>query len=376
MDVRANGKISEMNVRAERDSALTMSAVRTQPASSAPRPHRGYWLCQIAGWLVVFLVNVSFTLAAPSPQILAYVLIFGTTSLAGMALSHRWRHMLKQRGWLIHANRTPWLAFAGWIVLFGLMLLIVASAMFYLVRPAGMARGYAWVPAAATFWILAFASWTACYAFALSRRRAAQLEQEHLRLEVLAKDAELRALQSQVNPHFFFNSLNSLRALIYENPNAAAGMVDQLAALMRHTLASSEKKVVPLKTEIEAVRAYLAIEQIRFEERLRVHIDIAPDCEQQAIPPMALQTLVENAVKHGVERHPAGSDVDISAVRAAGYVEVRVTNRGAVGLGGDSTRVGIANTEKRLALLLGADASLNLTERDGRVTATLSLPVA
>jgi Histidine kinase len=356
MDVRANGKISKVN------------AVPARQAVS-----RSYWLCQILGWTAVCAFNVSLSVFAAA-SVTAFVTIYGVTSLAGIALSHVWRGMLKRRAWLDGALPVPWAKLAAWVCFFGLMLLIVASAMFYVVRPAGMSTGFGWLPGATAFWILTFAAWTTLYGLVQSRRRASRLESERLRLDVLAKDAELRALQAQINPHFYFNSLNSLRALIYENPNAAAGMVDQLASLMRYMLTSGENKTVPLRAEIAAVRAYLAIEKIRFEDRLRPSFSIDAACDEQPIPPMALQTLVENAVKHGVERYPDGSAVEIAALREGHVVNVSVTNRGVLAGQPGTTRVGVLNTEKRLALLLGAEATLRLTENGGNVTATLLLP--
>jgi Histidine kinase len=372
MDVRANGKISEVNA-AER---MTAGAQALASSSDVARPHRGYWICQVAGWGLVCSFNSAFVLFSMPQALPSYLLIYGVASIAGIGLSHVWRGILKRRGWLERVDRTPWLTLAGVVCAFGVLLLMVTSAMFFIVRPQGMMSGYAWVPSAAIFWIFTFIAWTGFYAFVQSRRRAVRLDAERLRLEVLAKDAELRALQAQINPHFFFNSLNSLRALIYENPNAAAGMVDQLAGLMRYTLASSDAKTVPLRAEMDAVRAYLAIEKIRFEERLRVNISIDPGCEQQPIPPMTVQALVENAVKYGVERSASGSDIDIKITREEGYVNVQVSNSGVLAARNDSTRVGFTNSQKRLALLSGASATLQLSERDGRVIATLDLPTS
>jgi LytS/YehU family sensor histidine kinase len=226
------------------------------------------------------------------------------------------------------------------------------------------------------FWVAMFFAWTVCYMAALSVRRARRAEATSLRLELQAKEVELRALQAQVNPHFFFNSLNSMRALIYEDPESAAQMVDQLAGLMRYALQSGELETVPLEAELEAVRCYLAIEKIRFEERLRARIDVEPGLGQVRIPPMALQTLVENAVKYGVELSPTGSDIHISARSDAGVARIDVANVGAIRVSADSTRVGLVNTRKRLELALGNDASLAVSESGGWVRATLHLPSA
>ncbi len=167
-----------------------------------------------------------------------------------------------------------------------------------------------------------------------------------------------------------------MRALIFENQQSAARMVDQLATLMRYTLASSYADTVPLKDELEAVQAYLAIEKIRFEERLCVALDIAPGMETVAIPPMSVQTLVENAVKYGVEQSSTGSEIRISARYADGRAAIEVANRGALAKLGNSTRVGLSNARKRLLHAKGGDASLELVERDGWVRATLDFPLA
>jgi LytS/YehU family sensor histidine kinase len=210
---------------------------------------------------------------------------------------------------------------------------------------------------------------------ATALRRANRFESQALRLDVLAKEAELKALQAQVNPHFFFNSLNSVRALIFEDQQSAAQMIDQLATLMRYTLASSYADTVPLKEELEAVQSYLAIEKIRFEERLSVAFDIAANMDTVTIPPMSLQTLVENAVKYGVEQSSEGTEIRISASHANGRAWIEVANRGALAKSGNSTRVGLANARKRLLHAKGGNATLDLVERDGWVRASLAFPL-
>jgi LytS/YehU family sensor histidine kinase len=215
-----------------------------------------------------------------------------------------------------------------------------------------------------------------CYLLIKAIRRAARYEADALRLEVSAREAELRALQAQVNPHFFFNSLNSVRGLIYEDRDAAAQMIDQLASLMRYALQSGQASTVQLSAELKAVQAYLAIEQIRFETRLRATLHIEPGMDTVRVPPMSLQTLVENAVKYGVENSIDGSDITISARRAGGMVTIEIANTGAIQQFANSTRVGLSNARKRLTLAVGKDATLDLSERAGWVRATLTMPEA
>jgi signal transduction histidine kinase len=370
MDVRANGKISAVSAAANPGLAATELA---RPPH-AQVPHRGYWLCQIIGWCAVFAIGFSFMGFAGPQYFWPYATIYGFASIAGLLLSHGWRRVLIQRAWLDRESRPAWLPLVLSIVALGVVQTILVGSAFFVVRPPGLARGYAWLPGAIASWTFMFAAWTALYAMVQSRRRVKRLEAERLRLQVLAKDAELRALQSQINPHFYFNSLNSLRALIFENPHAAANVVDQLAGLMRYALQSGETETVTLREEVTAVRAYLAIEKVRFEERLQLRIDIDPACEDAAIPPMVLQTLVENAVKYGVEPRIGGSEVTVRATRTDDIVRIEVINRGTLAAHADSTRIGLANAERRLALLCGAGAAVTLTARDEHVVATIVVP--
>ncbi|WP_090441391.1 sensor histidine kinase [Duganella sp. CF458] len=327
-----------------------------------------YWILQGLGWgtvtAFVLLVNGPF-LEKPG-AVLTCIL----DGVSGLLLTDLWHRYMKLRGW--NSRRADWRQLAVAIFILGpLQLACVTVIARTLV---GVADGGSWLPMLFLFWSGIMAAWQVSYMAATALRRANRFEAEALRLDVLAKEAELKALQAQVNPHFFFNSLNSVRALIFENQQSAAQMIDQLATLMRYTLASSYADTVPLKEEMEAVQSYLAIEKIRFEERLRVAIDIAGGMDTVAIPPMAVQTLVENAVKYGVEQSSVGTEIRISASHANGRALIEVANRGALARLG-STRVGLANARKRLLHAKGGNASLELVERDGWVHATLAFPL-
>ncbi|CAN7488347.1 histidine kinase [Pseudoduganella sp. LjRoot289] len=330
-----------------------------------------YTILQLAGWMSVgmfFLALYSWTL-----HLKGVALTSAWTVVSGLLISHLWRRFFKQRGW--HAPRLRWQMLAlPALVLAPLQIISVTLGIKLLQH--GKVDDFRWLPMALIFWSLIFLSWTGFYLMVKSIQRAARFEAETLRLEVVSKEAELRALQAQVNPHFFFNSLNSVRGLIYEDRDAAAQMIDQLASLMRYALQSGQADTVTLAAELEAVQAYLAIERIRFEERLRARLDIEAGTEQARVPPMALQTLVENAVKYGVESSTTGCDITISARRVAGGVRIEVANTGALRQFSNSTQVGLANARKRLTLTVGPAANLELAENGGWVRATLTLPAA
>lgn len=333
-----------------------------------------YWTFQLAGWGALTLFNSVY---GGSSQLRIVVTISCWGSLGGLLLSHLWHGVLRRYGWA--ANGLRWQRIVPSLILLAVIQTASVTAAFHVMYPPGTIRGIAWLPGALLFWFGVFLTWTVFYFTALSLRRASRFEAEALRLEVLAKDAQLRALQAQVNPHFFFNSLNSVRALIFEDREAAAQMIDQLANLMRHALQSSQHATVPLSAELDAVRAYLAIEQIRFEDRLRVSFDIPPGIDHVRVPPMALQTLVENAVKYGVETSADGGDIRVAARRSsaadgATMLQIDVANTGALHEPGNSTCVGLRNARQRLQLACGEHASLELRQQAGWVCATIHLP--
>ncbi|WP_230515346.1 MULTISPECIES: histidine kinase [unclassified Janthinobacterium] len=333
-----------------------------------------YWTFQLAGWGALALFNSVY---GGSSQLRIVVAIACWGSLGGLLLSHLWHGVLQRRGWA--ANGLRWTRIVPSLIVLAAIQTASVTAAFHVMYPPDVLRGLAWLPGALLFWFGVFLTWTVFYFTALSLRRAAHLEAETLRLQLHGREAELRALQAQVNPHFFFNSLNSVRALIFEDRDAAAHMIDQLAGLMRHALQSGQHATVPLAAELDAVRAYLAIEQIRFEERLRVSFAIAisaPALEHVRVPPMAVQTLVENAVKYGVEASADGGDIRIAAQRGAGVdmLQIEVANTGELRGASGSTGIGLRNARQRLQLACGERASLALRQQAGWVYATIDLP--
>ena len=332
-----------------------------------------YWLLQLAGWNALPILMFSMTPAGPRPLAMLAIGYWG--AVAGVLISDVWHRMLKRR--IRNGVHVTWKTITLAVLVLGTLHTGIQLVGHMVIKPFGEVHGVRWLPGALISWWGIHMVWNTFYMSVLAVRRANRFEAEALRLEISAKDAELRALQAQVNPHFFFNSMNSVRALIYEDQNAAAQMVDQLASVMRYALQSGQNDTVPLSAEMEAVQAYLAIEKIRFEERMRVSVDIGMGLEHVRIPPMALQTLVENAVKYGVESSPTGSEIRISARRMDdGMIRIEIANLGAILPFANSTKVGLVNTRKRLALALGSGANLDLTEHSGWVRATMTLPEA
>jgi hypothetical protein len=172
----------------------------------------------------------------------------------------------------------------------------------------------------------------------------------------LAARAELSALRAQIQPHFLFNVLNTLAELVRQNASAAEAMVEQLADIFRYALAATRRELVPLGEEVDFVRAYLAIEQARFESRLAIELDVAEECRAIQVPPMTLQPLVENAIRHGVARSVSGGTVSVAVHEQDAAVRIVVMDRSGDRTLDASSGEGIAldNVRARLAGLVGA----------------------
>ena len=181
----------------------------------------------------------------------------------------------------------------------------------------------------------------------------------------LATEAQLSSLESRVRPHFLFNTLNSISALIREEPEKAERTVERLAALLRFSLDAANQKTVALREEIRVVRDYLEIEKTRFGERLKFSFDIEDAAENFKIPPFALQTLVENSIKHHISKNRAGGEIRVSARIDNNFLQLEVWDDGA---GFDENDIsenhGLDNLQSRLAALYGETAALEIERRD------------
>jgi LytS/YehU family sensor histidine kinase len=195
-------------------------------------------------------------------------------------------------------------------------------------------------------------------------------------LESLVKDLELKTIKSHINPHFIFNALNSIRALVDENPERARSAITQLSNILRSSMQSESLELAPMLREIEIVKDYLALEKIRFEDRLYVEYDIEEKTLSHLVPPMMLQTLVENALKHGIGQLKAGGKVKISSVFTNQQHIICVRNTGFIDNHINPDGFGVVSTQNRLNLLYGKEAQFELKEIEKNlVEAKVCIPI-
>ena len=221
------------------------------------------------------------------------------------------------------------------------------------------------------YWMTAVAHY-----LALEFERARHAETRALEARLLAQDAELRMLRTQIDPHFLFNSLNSVSALTAIDPGRARDMTLQLAGFFRQTLGLEAHRKVSLADEVALVERFLAIEQVRFGPRLAFASSVADGAGDCLLPPMILQPLVENAVKHGIGQLLEGGTITLAAERAGSLLRLRVENdadpEGGSRAGGNG--IGLANVRQRLAAAYGWEGSVLWARDDKRFRVDLVLP--
>ncbi|MEO0558390.1 MAG: histidine kinase [Bacteroidota bacterium] len=336
-----------------------------------------YWICQISGWTLYALVNIGLG-AAYSGLTFQNVGLSLATSGLGIAGTHGLRDVALTRGWMVLPIWPLAVRMIGASLVTAFGMAMIAVAVFRVIEiptPSWLLLFFG----TAFNWTALVLLWSAIYSgfhlmerWRQAERDRAEADAERWRLEAVAREAELRALQAQVNPHFLFNSLNTVRALITENPDQARKAVTDLADLLRYALATERRDTVPLGDEIETVRRYLALERLRFEHRLDASVEADPDALAALVPPMVIQTLVENAIKHGIDHQPDGGPVRVRAAAREGTVRVTVDSPGRLDASSRSKDmgpeeapeggVGLANAMERLQRLCGDHASLTLAQ--------------
>ena len=334
---------------------------------------RAYWYCQLSGWGLVGLYWSYYTdFAAEGWIAIPHLLVMVGWQIAA---THLYARTARARAWtsLPLPQLLP-IVVVAWVLLLAQYLLM--SWMSYGVQCNCQGGFLNALPGALTGGARYLAIWLLAYhGYHLSRQGALHAA-EAARQAQLATEAQLAKLTGELNPHFLFNALNSIKALTREDPVRARTAIDHLAALLRQSLRRGGAGDITLGEELELVQEYLALEQLRFEERLAVNWHLPAGCKAFTLPPLSVHTLVENAVKHGIARRPDGGSIAIAVRTDPRYWTVEVTNGGEYADGNQGS--GLGNLRQRLHLRYGRQASVTLRQIDrvgyARVQATLKLP--
>jgi two-component system, LytTR family, sensor kinase len=335
-----------------------------------------YWLCQIVGWVFVFISYVffayTFGIKLTTQLFVRMVLVVSV----GVLVTHILRWVIRQLNWLMQPIEKvlPKLLVAVIIASLTAALLVIALSEFVI----GSSSKLDFASRLMIYLIdigLFIIPWVLIYYFYHYITKSRKQQLDTLKLEGFVKELELKTIKAHINPHFIFNALNSIRALIDENPSRARNAITQLSNILRSSMQTEKSETVTFEKELDIVKDYLALEHIRFEDRLQIEYLIDEDTLDQPVPPMMLQTLVENAIKHGIGKEEKGGMVKVISDFRGNYHEMIVQNSGSLNgyINGDG--FGLSSTKNRLHLLFGEKANFEIVQYGGLVEAKVSIPI-
>lgn len=324
-----------------------------------------YWACQIGGWLFfVIAQSIFFQLN----NVLSFRLIISLVILLtlGISISHLYRNLILKFGWLkLNAIQIIPRVIISTVVL--------ATVLEYSQYFLGWLINIPVIKHGDTITIITnilnlaflFFFWSLIYFLVHYVENYKKSEIENLKWQASINEMELNKIKSQLNPHFMFNSMNSIRALIDESPEKSKDAVTQLSNILRSTLLMGKSKTIPFEDELKIVLDYLDLETIRYEERLKTKITVHPDCKNFEVPPLVIQTLVENGIKHGISKLTKGGTIELVGNVTNQKLFIEIKNSGQlIEQNKNTTGFGIKNTIQRLKLLYGNEASLQIKNLD------------
>ena len=341
------------------------ASVIAKPFLTQGKP--SFWPLQIAGWAAYFILNATAVIG--EGEQLRYVFVSLSVALSGFAITSLLRFGYRQL-WALPLPRMAGLAAML------LTLATLAQAAAYVAAKFAFhfcddcmshnPLSYMWY-FLSMFYVLL--SWSGLYFGIKFARQLREQKEAALRAQNAAHAAQLKMLRYQLNPHFLFNTLNAISTLVLDDQrDTAYRMVGNLSSFLRHSLDSDPEQRVTLAQEIDALNLYLGIEQLRFDERLKVEMDIEPTVRDALVPSLILQPLIENAIKYAVSKREEGGRIELAAHRDGDMLDMHLRDDGpgcteAEMAPNGHTRVGLANTRERLRVLYGERQQLEIGKR-------------
>ncbi|MBL4673953.1 MAG: histidine kinase [Arenicella sp.] len=350
-----------------------------------------FWSYHLGGIAIILAFDLALNSIFGASYMLEFISIAGTTwatgfFFAGLLLRSHYKnaHWETQTHAMVLVKTVACSVFFGFIIA---VLMSVVSMTFYFDDLYRFRRlespGISSIAVVAEFvfrnWFVTsfyLLCWMMAYIGITSRRKTKQVEIDNLRLQNSLKEAELTSLSNQLNPHFLFNALNNIRFMIHEDANNAERMLMSLSGVLRYSLESSKNEKVSLKEELEISRLYIDLIKIQFEERLQFTLDISDQLLSCHLPPMVLQMLLENAVKHGIDNIREGGKIEVTAEFENQIMTLRVCNDLPEGYAEKQSvpGIGLLNIDQRLDLLYSGRGSVDTDITDNRFCVTVTIP--
>ncbi len=340
-----------------------------------------YWICQLTGWGASMAISIFYYLTLSVRKIDHFFLMILLSVVLGIFVTHLMRIIIMEYKVLEKPIQTQIISFLILTLIFSIVYAFADVALenlFNLRDLGGIKISLAneiTRTAISNFFLLFI--WNLIYYTYHYVERNRRQEVDTLKLQSVVKELELKTIKSHINPHFIFNALNSIRALVDENPTRARTAITELSNILRSSMQAEKLETVPLERELNIVKDYLALEKMRFEERLTVEMDIDEDTLGQPVPPMMLQTLVENAIKHGISKKIDGGTIKVSSDFINDHHELVVLNSGQLNSHVNEEGFGVRSTQYRLNLLYQGKATFEIKNvNTDMVESRITMPVA
>ncbi len=363
-----------------------------------------YWLFQLGGWGLFALINIFFAFSFDKLNKVDDRIFFftrlGIFVFMGILITHLMRSIIIGLNFLQQKLEKQLLYFILVTLVFALLISFINIEMLIRFSDKSFLRNVDLlsdnekkvlrnpensyfsnkllvVLSGAFYFFIYFFIWNLIYFTYHFITKSQKQQLDTLKLEALVKELELKTIKAHINPHFIFNSLNGIRALIDEDPGRARNAITELSNILRSSMQTDKLESVSLEKELNIVKDYLALENMRFEDRLRVEYEIDEDTLDQPVPPMMLQTLVENAIKHGISKQISGGKIKIVSDFKENYHELAVQNTGRLVNGtAKGEGFGLPSTLNRLSLLYGEKARFSIKQVTAEIVeARVLLPV-
>lgn len=342
-----------------------------------------YWTLQILGWGFLTSANVWAKMYfVPEEKVKAIYFFYEGLFfiILGITLTTILRNYLKRIDFIANQNQKNYLkvflayALVSWA--FSGILILLSSLTFKYIHEKPIDISALEIFSTVLNIAIFIFFWVTFYIVIKSLARLRKNKIDRLKLETALKDSQLNTLKGQLNPHFMFNSLNNIRGLMLEDVEKARDMLTRLSEMLRYSLNMNKVDAIRIEEELEIVDNYIALSKIQLEDRLVYEQDVKEGLTQIKIPPMILQMLVENAIKHGVSNQKEGGKISLIITDNGEKIILQVNNTGTLKTVTDSTQIGVNNITKRLELLYGSEASFTLTEVANEVHAIIQIPVS
>lgn len=332
--------------------------------------HRLYWTLQAGGWLLYSLLQIGSSILISGSITVKRTLFFLAEALLCLLITHLFRNFLNKRKWLYlnMARLIPRILSGVFLLGLAYYFLRMPLSFFLGIFDPNIAFNLEQILGLTLVYALIFFLWSISYfTYHYFERYSKSLKYEASMIEI-----ELNNLRSQLNPHFIFNALNSIRALVDENPKKAKQAINQMASILRSSLTPDKQGLTKFEAELKVVKDYLGLESIRFEERLHTEFIIHPESNNFLVPPLMLQTLVENGVKHGISKLKAGGVIQVITFVDNSSLKIHIRNSGHLlnGVKKHKPGLGIKNTVQRLKLIYGNSASFKIQNESNNFVLT------